>query len=101
MNESISLHIVVVLFVSLVHFAPFVNSSEEGARAEKLQRDFTPKSVTFSRARLSLSSALTDIRNQTGMRLLDHRGVQHDPELSLDIKPQSFWQAVDAVARSA
>ncbi len=60
----------------------------------------TPKTFTLSANQTKLSAVLADLAKQTGVPLDDKRGGDDDP-ITLNLKDQTFWQAVDAVADAA
>jgi hypothetical protein len=47
--------------------------------------------------RISLTSALAEIRRQTGVTIADDTG-QPEQAISLDLRQATFWQAIDAIA---
>jgi len=60
-----------------------------------------PRTVTLQKDNILLSEVLAQIKEQTGTVLADRRLTKNDPKLQLRIARLPFWQALEAVARSA
>src|SRR5262245_7204325 len=73
------------------------------SRAEQVQKELAPKLVTFKAEKIRLSEALKRLAQQTGIEVEDRRRAEGsgDPELKLDLKGVTFWQALDAIAKEA
>jgi hypothetical protein len=63
--------------------------------------EIAPARFTLRGKAVSLSSALRQLKRQTGIDVLDKRRVKNDPSLDLDLSGVTFWQAADAIAREA
>jgi len=73
------------------------------SRAQQVQKELAPKLVTFKTEKIRLSDALKRLAQQTGIEVEDRRRAEGsgDPELKLDLKAVTFWQALDAIAKQA
>lgn len=67
-----------------------------------IPKELLPKTVTLQETNLPLSKALRELANQTGNQVEDRRREKEDVKLvKLDLKNATFWQALDAIAKSA
>ncbi len=63
-------------------------------------KDLTPRTFTYQ-GEITLSKALAELARQTGNTVGDYRRERSDPGFKLDVKGVPFWQALEAIARSA
>jgi len=62
--------------------------------------DLQPRPVTL-RGSMSLPVALASVERQTGNTIVDQRMQKSEDQIKLDLNKVSFWQALDAIARTA
>jgi hypothetical protein len=63
--------------------------------------DVAPRTVTLQKKTITLRAALTEVKKQTGIEVVDLRREKTDPELSLDLAGATFWRALDTIAAQA
>jgi hypothetical protein len=66
----------------------------------QIQQELPPRPVTLEGEWL-LDKALADLAKQSGVKVEDRRRNKAEKALKLDLKAVTFWQAIDAVAKSA
>jgi hypothetical protein len=74
-----------------------------GSRAEEVKKDLAPRLVTLTAQKIRLREALKQLTKQTRIEIEDRRRTEDagDPELKLDLKAVTFWQALDSIAKEA
>src|SRR5207249_3458288 len=64
--------------------------------------ELAPKTVTLQNPSITLSQALEQVKQQTGIEVADLREDKTaDPSLKLNLQRATFWQSLDAIAREA
>src|SRR5262245_7891638 len=72
------------------------------SRPEQVKQQLAPKLVTIKAEKMRLREALKHLTKQTGIEVEDRRrDSSDDPELKLDLKSVTFWQALDTIAKEA
>jgi hypothetical protein len=70
--------------------------------AAQLKKELAPKLVTLQAEEIRLSEALNQLARQTGIEVENRsKDGADDPELKLNMKAVTFWQALDAIAKEA
>jgi hypothetical protein len=72
-----------------------------GPRDQEASKVLPPRLVSFQKSEIPLSKALAQIKEQTGISVIDRRLSRNDPKLVLAIARTPFWQALQAVAKAA
>src|SRR6516164_4760839 len=69
--------------------------------AETMKKELAPKLVTLQAEKIKLRDALRQLAKQTGIEVEDRRRPENvnDPEIKIDLKKVTFWQALDQIAR--
>jgi hypothetical protein len=71
-------------------------------RDAQAQRDLAPRTVNLKNPTISLSQALKELAQQTGMSVEDRRrDKDKEPTFGLDLKQATFWEALDEIALKA
>jgi hypothetical protein len=71
-------------------------------RPKAAQKELAPKLVTIQREKIRLREALKEVAKQTDIEVVDRRRKEaDDPQLKLDFKNVTFWQALDTIAKEA
>ncbi len=65
------------------------------------KRVLAPRSVSLQKDSIPLSEALAQIKEQTGNLVADRRLSKKNHKLKLDLTKAPFWQALEAIAKSA
>src|SRR5262245_31270631 len=73
------------------------------SRADQINKELSPKLVTIHADKIRLREALQQLTKQTRIEVEDRRRKEKadDPELKLNLKAVTFWQALDAIAKEA
>lgn len=86
-------------FALSVLFVPLAMLVVSGQPQGKKNDTIPHKTVTLQGQGIPLSKALKSLSQQTGIAVADRRTADGDPQLQLDLKNATFWQALDTVAR--
>src|SRR6516162_4912608 len=70
---------------------------------ETMKKELAPKLVTLQAEKIRLHDALRQLAKQTGIEVEDRRKPENvnDPDIALDLKKVTFWQALDQIAKEA
>jgi hypothetical protein len=73
------------------------------AGVEAMKKELAPKLVTLHAEKIKLHDALRQLAKQTGIEVEDRRKPEtvNDPDIALDLKKVTFWQALDQIAKEA
>jgi len=99
------LHSVLVVCAAIsANWAQFANADDPKTApsiAEMMKKELAPKLVTIQAEKIKLHDALRQLAKQTGIEVEDRRKPENvnDPEIKLDLKKVTFWQALDQIAR--
>jgi hypothetical protein len=66
----------------------------------QIQQALPPHPVTLEGV-LPLDKALAELAKQSGVKVEDRRRTKAEKQLKLELKAVTFWQAIDAIAKSA
>jgi hypothetical protein len=69
--------------------------------AAKESKALAPKKLTLENDSILLSKALAELTRQTGNEVQDRRQAKEDMLLKLHFKDDTFWEALDAIAKAA
>jgi hypothetical protein len=72
-----------------------------GTRDQEAAKVLPSRTVSLPKSEMPLSKALAQIKEQTGITVADRRLTRNDPKLTLELARAPFWQALQAVAKSA
>src|SRR5262249_14326803 len=99
-SAGLILSVVVILVATYPTLADDPKPSP--SRAEQVKKQLAPKLVTIQADKVRLREALEQLSKQTGIVVEDRRRDRSDdPEVKLDLKDVTFWQALDAIAKEA
>ena len=97
--------LVVSAVISLIsaRFASADDPKSVPSIAQTLKKELAPKLVTLQARKIKLHDALRELAKQAGIEVEDRRRPENvnDPEMKLELKKVTFWQALDHIARES
>ena len=72
-----------------------------GTRDQEAAKVLPSRTISLQKGEIPLSKALAQIKEQTGITVADRRLSRNDPKLELELTRAPFWQALQAIAKSA
>jgi hypothetical protein len=89
--------------IGIVSFLPVFAADQEKKTPPhtELPKELQPSTVTMHGKDIPLSKVLAEVTKQTGNPVDDGRMEKEDVKLKLDLEKVNFWQAIDAIAKTA